>query len=70
MSELTPCNYCSLRQIRKSAKRRGQRVSLRSQTDHGHWPKGQDVYLHPPGERPAKKWWVGWLAEITDHCVC
>ena len=40
MSELTPCNYCSLKRIRERAKRDKLKVSLRQ-----GWRNGIDVYI-------------------------
>jgi hypothetical protein len=67
MSELTPCNYCSLKVIKKEAGLRGHVITHR----------GQDIYVHPLGvdithlsEKERDKYWRAWMMEITDHCVC
>ena len=76
MSELTQCNYCSLRQIRQRAKKEGKKVTLLP-----GWRGGKDVFVHPSRitrkkllaeqkKDEGRKYCVGWLMEITDHCVC
>jgi hypothetical protein len=41
MSELTPCNFCSLNHIEQRAKKKGKYVMLR---DKNNWI---DVYVYP-----------------------
>lgn len=75
MSELTPCNFCSLSDIKYRAKQRGQVVT--TLIDDAGWT---DVYVHPSDvtELPAKrghddewsKYQVASMMKITDHCVC
>jgi sugar phosphate isomerase/epimerase len=65
MSELTPCNYCSLKTIKRRAEKHGLKVTV----------IGGTVYAHPPDvTEPAKaegdKYWTAWMMEITDYCVC
>jgi hypothetical protein len=65
MSELTPCNYCSLKKIKIRAEKEGKIVTA----------VGQDIYIHPPEvERKDLHedgpYWAAWMMEITDHCVC
>lgn len=57
MSELTPCNYCTLWSIRDRNK--GKKVELKPNEEHG----GLDIYID--GEKRG-----GWFMEITDHCCC
>jgi hypothetical protein len=74
MSELTPCNYCSLNSIRRRAKESGLKVTLR------HNRGGLDVYTHPPEIEIKEKvsdrtdepneYWRAWFMVLTDHCVC
>jgi len=61
MSEITRCNYCSLREIKKRAKVKGEKVRIKNAKDFG-LGKGKDVFVND------KK--VAWFAELTNHCVC
>lgn len=73
MSELTPCNFCSLKSIKRRADRKGMNVTL--VPDDQGWIA---VYVHPPnvagfpdnhdGESPQYR--VASMMRITDHCVC
>lgn len=65
MSELTPCNYCSLKRLKASAEARGNEVILR--LAHG----GTNAYLVKKGEKvqPGDEP-VAWFMELTNHCVC
>jgi len=70
MSELTPCNYCTLRRIKRRAEGNDMIVTLLN----------GDVYVHPSsvvikelsggedGER--EQYWRTWFMGLTDHCVC
>lgn len=77
MSELTTCNYCSLRAIRRRAKEENSRVYVRNAHDFGLG--GYDVFMVPKGEKlntsvdekgEHGEHWVSWMMEITDHCCC
>lgn len=73
MSELTPCNYCTLRRLRSSAESQGKVVTLRRgstvPTDES-FPHSISVYVHRPDEEPAEGHFSAWFAELTDHCCC
>jgi hypothetical protein len=56
MSELTPCNYCSLQGIKNRNK--GKKVTL--ERDEYGW-----LAVHVDGEKAGMS-----FMEITDHCVC
>ena len=66
MSEETPCNYCSLKQMRASAEAQGKEVIL----------FGGDAYVVPKGQplpddmEGREKAWAAWFMELTNHCVC
>lgn len=72
MSELTPCNFCSLNRIKYRAKQRGRLVTTRSESG---WTV---VYVHPPDvtEFPRREdgepseYFAASMMKITDHCVC
>jgi hypothetical protein len=82
MSELTQCNYCSLRHIKAEAKREKKTVTLLPGRPleakyRPHGMRGIDVYIHPrkvniralrPDQR--EKYWASWFWELSDHCVC
>lgn len=73
MSELTPCNYCSLNNIKRRAEQDGMIVTTR--LDSAGWTA---VYVHPPRVNLPKNdshdkpspYRVALMMEITDHCVC
>lgn len=73
MSELTPCNYCTLQKIKERAKKDSKVVSLKSQPIE-HFPKAQAVFVHPKKThnelRFQAKYQVAWFVELSDHCVC
>lgn len=58
MSELTPCNYCSWRRMRRLNPDLRLRPAPRE-----HWPDAVEV-VDENGEFKA------WFAELPDHCVC
>lgn len=65
MSELTSCNYCTLRAIEARAKLRGLQVT----------GMGQHVYVHPSGVekdqlKPDGEYHVAWFMELTESCCC
>lgn len=75
MSELTPCNYCSLQRIKRGAKEQGAKVYVRPSEFMG----GYDVFVVPKGEKLDTSigkdgnhgyQWEAWFMEITDRCVC
>jgi hypothetical protein len=70
MSELTPCNHCTLLAIRRQARKMGRKVTL-CPSPLGTWENGQDVYVHPRNvKKMTKEYWIAWLAEIPEHCIC
>lgn len=69
MSELTQCNYCSLQEIQRRAKREGKFVTRRADTKYALG--GFNVYVYPRGVPiDHDKHFVAWFMELTDHCVC
>jgi hypothetical protein len=74
MSELTPCNFCTMSWLRRRAKQEHKQVVVRSKPlSHGGkvmFSKGLDVYVVKKGGKPSKSNWRYWFAELTDHCVC
>lgn len=73
MSELTPCNHCSLENIRYRAKKKGFIVTLK--LDNHGWTS---VYVHPPNAKLSEssdhgnwpEYQAASMMAITDHCVC
>lgn len=74
MSELTPCNYCTLRRIKARAEKKGNRVILAPAKDASRG--GTDVLVHPKhipakdARAKRKKYFVAWMMEIPDSCCC
>jgi hypothetical protein len=76
MSDLTQCNFCSLREIRRLANREGKVVSIRpSKGEMG----GVNVYVHPKevhiragieGSMLHHTYFKAWFMSIGDHCTC
>jgi len=74
MSDLTRCNYCNLKSIKRRAKSKGLVVTKRS-GDFGLG--GMDVFVHPKeikicvGDKVQRdKYFVSWLMEIPKYCCC
>ncbi len=80
MSELTTCNFCSLKAMRKRREGTGERVIVRY---NSLWfgNGGCNVYALPKDFRmPPEgiiesgplhdKYHLAWFAGLTDHCVC
>lgn len=72
MSELTRCNYCSLKELRRN-KPKGSRIHLRVSSFMG----GVDVFVVPQGEKLDKRspddgggHWRRWFMELGDRCGC
>jgi protein subunit release factor B len=65
MSELTPCNRCSLNRITRDAEKRGATVEVKrallGQTMEGWY----GVYVSDRGTEA-----IGWMQEITQGCAC
>lgn len=65
MSELTPCNYCTLKHIEQRAKRNGNQVILKNSLD------GVNVYVIPKGQELSPDTEItAWFMELSDHCCC
>lgn len=62
MSELTRCNWCSLREMRAKAKRRKTKVIIENGSgDFTGWK----VVRYSDRELPS-----AYFMELSDHCVC
>lgn len=86
MSELTPCNLCTLRSIEAHAKRTGRVVTLvagRAINDPASLPgdthrkrpssemRGTAVLIHRADEAPDEKLhWAAWMWVIPKECAC
>ena len=67
MSELTRCNYCTLKIIKARAKKERKPVKVVSAKYEGELEQfssmgGLDVLVD--GEK------VAWFMAVSDHCVC
>ncbi len=79
MSDLTQCNYCSLKGIRRRAKKDGNKVHTKR---NSVWCNGGvNIYVAPSDELTPKggivedsefhkAYWVSWFMELSDGCVC
>ncbi len=81
MSELTQCNYCKLRDMKRRAKASedGERVVTLPGKARGGLPAGVEVFTVPPGvskhdlkkSEDLRKLYGGtWFMALTDHCCC
>lgn len=68
MSELTPCNYCTLKRIRARAKKEGKVITLVKEKDTKTFPGWIKVHVHLKGKGIGKS--CASFAAISDHCVC
>lgn len=75
MSELTPCNYCTLLRTKARAKKEGKVVTVIADTTTSLG--GLNVYVHPKNVKIkelapiARETYGGvWFMALTDHCVC
>lgn len=78
MSELTICNHCLLKRIKREAQKNNLKISILSDAEWGMG--GQNIYVHPrdinisslsngeDGERA--KYRKAWVMEIPDQCCC
>lgn len=65
MSELTRCNYCTLKDIKRKAKKEGKKVIVKRgkhNFEDSFMGPGIDVFIDD------KK--TAWFMELTNHCVC
>ncbi len=79
MSELTICNCCSLKGIRRRAKEAGKRVYVMRNV---RWTSGgvnvyvlpSDVYVPIQGivedSEFHKKYFTAWFMEVSQSCAC
>ena len=85
MSEMTPCNYCTLMSIKQRVKK-GDKVITRASlgsmggVDVFVVPKGETLppsremtlpdEKHPNGCEQFKKYHKAWFMSLTDFCAC
>ena len=67
MSELTPCNYCTMQRIKGEAKSKNEIVITKKGTGV---LGGIDVYVLPKGETPKKKYFRAWFMALGKYCEC
>jgi len=75
MSELTQCNYCSLKAMQKKAKACGKKITILQDATWGL--DGGNVYLHDSKINMStleyidrKKYRIAWMQEIGKQCSC
>lgn len=70
MSELTQCNHCKLKQIKRQAKEHKKRVIMQPSTQK-ILTGGTDVLVVPIGVTPDReKHFVAWFWSLSKYCVC
>jgi len=69
MSDYTQCNYCKLKAMKESAKRRKARIVLVSSTKMGSMG-GVEVYEVRPGKKPNGRNWRCWFMGVPNSCCC
>ena len=62
MSEMTRCNYCTLKRLRAEAKKAGK-PPIVAKNGTGNWIGWKVLYQ---GDKPIEHY----MKEITDHCIC
>lgn len=72
------CNFCSLKNIRRKASERGEKITIMKDATWGMG--GINVYVHPTNikienisggeDGDRAKYRKSWFMELTDHCVC
>ena len=69
MSELTQCNFCSMKQIRENLKS-GEKIFVTA--EYGDPLKGKSIYILPVGVEALKpkEHFVAWFMEIGKRCEC
>jgi len=69
MSQLTQCNYCSMKGIRLRSTKKKTEVIIQSAINNQLG--GFNIYVRKKGERlNHKKHFVCWMMELTEYCVC
>lgn len=64
MSDLTPCNYCTLQLMKRAAKKRGTKVVvIRHMT--GQWKGWTTAYMEDNQEQSRTR-----FLKLGDHCEC
>lgn len=69
------CNFCTMRDIKRRAKKMGMKVTTNACTRHSLG--GVDVYRHPKDEKPDTSllpddnpYFVAWFMRLPDKCAC
>ena len=65
------CNYCSMQELRRSAKEQGKVVTTKPQGERLYGSVGVRVLIHEPGVEP--RWnedFATWFAALPKKCVC
>jgi hypothetical protein len=68
VSDLTPCNHCTLRWMRERLAP-GEALTTRPKPT-GMFADGVDVFIHPFGIEPDRSHWCAWFAELPEACAC
>src|SRR5262245_57651708 len=71
MSDLTRCNYCTLKDFELVAARGGGEIVIRpaeSRVADLFNTKSVDIFIHYPGD--TEPTWCAWFMALTDKCAC
>lgn len=71
MSELTPCNHCTLKRIRRRAEKEGKKVTLvgnRGWTTAYVHPK--DIDIKTLSAKQREPYFAASFMALTDYCCC
>ncbi len=77
------CNFCNLKRYKTDAKKKGNRIVLRSSNFMGGMdvfevPKGEKLAIkyiqpcdkYPNGDKNYQKFHKSWMREIGNRCEC
>lgn len=66
MSELTPCNYCTLKYFKRLYEKDGTKIITRLATTGSFEGWIAVVKVSPDGTEEE----IGWFMSLSNHCVC
>ena len=66
MSNLMPCNWCTLVWMRARAVETGKVLTERPDPTGD----GVEVFMHAPGEEPSESNWKAYFLAVSEKCAC
>ena len=74
MSELTICNYCEVKRLKKEAKSTGLVVTKRAQNfglgGHDYFVHPKHIKIDPKNSLHREKYFRLWAMETGKYCEC